>query len=126
MLKSVLDVVTLRLSLYACAALLIISLGLGARLWFVTLQLDNAVSAKSALSAMLQLQNQAVDQWKANAAAQEQRAAAAEAQAVQVRKESLKRVKQVMSTPVPSKCPDAVQWAAIEAAKFAEEWEEKP
>jgi len=125
MLRGILDAVTLRLTLYVCAALLVLSIGLGISLKIALLQRDKAVAGIAGWSAMAQLQNQAVEQWKEKADAQGLRAAAAEKQAAQVRNESRKRVGRILAVPVPSSCPEAVQWGALQGALLAAEWEEK-
>lgn len=124
-LSNLMDVVTLRIALYACAALLILSVVLGTWLYVVTLQRDKARADIAGWSAVAQLQNQAVEQWKEKADAQGLRAAAAEKQAAQVRNESRKRVGRILAVPVPSSCPEAVQWGALQGALLAAEWEEK-
>ena len=122
-LSNLMDVVTLRIALYACAALLILSVVLGTWLYVVTLQRDKARADIAGWSAVAQLQNQAVEQWKEKADAQELRAAGAEKEAARVRTESRKRAADYLKAPVPADCTDAVQWGAIEAAKLAELWE---
>ena len=123
--KDLFGAVTLRVALYACAILLAISIGLGIWLYVVTLQRDKAIADVAGWSAMAQLQNQAVEQWKDKADAQELKAAAAEKQAAQVRAESRQRVERIMAQPVPATCQEAVQWGALQGAILAEEWEER-
>jgi len=123
-LNALAGAVTLRITLYVCAALLLLSIVLGGWLKVTMLQRDKARADNAGWSAMAKLQNQAVEQWQEKAEAQQLRAADAQSESVQIRNASRKEVAKIMSAQVPSKCPDAVQWGAIEAAKLAELWEE--
>ena len=125
MIGGLLDAVTLRISLYACAALLLLSIGLGITLKVVKLQRDVARSAKAGLSAKIELQNDAIEQWTQKAEAQQLRAAAAEANAVKVRNESRQRIDRIMAAQVPSTCAEAVEWGALQGGDLAKEWEKK-
>lgn len=81
--------------------------------------LETAVNDKAMLSAQVQLQNQGIEQWKKEAAAQKARAMEAQKAAGRVRTVTEMRVERILATPVDAAA--AVQWG-YSTARFQGEW----
>jgi hypothetical protein len=71
----------------------------------------------------LATQTAAVQQWKAEADLQAQRAEQAGRTAAQIRTVTRTRVVQLMREPVPSDCDGAVQWGLQQALELGQAWE---
>jgi len=87
------------------------------------LQTGQLEAERGQLLAELESQNQAVEHWQQEAAAQAQAVAAAERRATQVRGRVAARVAALQQAPVPAGCDDAVRWAAAQAAAIVTAWE---
>lgn len=70
--------------------------------------LEKAANDKAMLSAQVQLQNQGIEQWKKEAAAQKARAVEAQKAAGRVRTVTETRVERILATPVDAAA--AIQW----------------
>lgn len=115
----------IKLALALVVLLLAATIGLGIALRVTTLQRDHALAQQAALSARVELQNQAVAQWQKEAEAQQQTAAAAEERATRLRTANRARVERVMAATVPTSCPEAVSWGAVQGAQLGRIWEGK-
>lgn len=125
MLKNVLDAATRPILLYVCYGLLVIALIEGIFLVIIKKDRDLATANGKVLGVKLEMQNQAVRQWQKEAAAQKELTAAAVAEAGKIQVVTRERVERILAAPVPSTCPEAVLWGAVEGAKQGAEWEKK-
>lgn len=122
--------VALQALLYTCAGLLLICIGLGVaveiqstRLTAANATIGKLQAEKKSLGDQIITQNRAVEQWKAEADKQAQRAVDAAQKAETVRTVTVERVREVTVAAIPQSCPESDGWLINWGLQFNARWE---
>lgn len=103
--------------------LLLVATGIQtARLSWAKKDLQTTKAQNESLVARIATQNQAVLQWKDEGEKAKRQAEQAQAAAARTKAESIRRIAQLRSEPVPADCIEATAWAAGKAKGLAGGW----
>lgn len=108
--------------LYLCGLLLVLCIGLFAWGKIQTMRLGKEKEENATLQGQIKLQNKLILDWQAKAEEQKKRVAEAKKEAERIKKESGKRIEEILKAQLPAKCEDKEIWLKERLQSLQSQW----